>query len=550
MTASPPPDPKFPVLTADQLQRLHAHGRIRHVPAGEIIIGIGQPSPPFFALKSGTLEVVQPSRAGDVVIVTHQPGEFTGEVSLLSGRPSLVDVRTASDAEVIEVQRADLLSVVQSDSELSEILMRAFLLRRAVLLTRKAGDVVLIGSDHSARTLDVKEFLTRNGHPYTHMDLDRDEEVQSLLDQFKVTDEDMPVLIGPGDLVMRNPSNREIATRFGLNESLDQTQLRDLVIVGAGPGGLAAAVYAASEGLDVVVLEANVPGGQSGTSSKIENYLGFPTGISGQELTERAYHQAQKFGAKVVVANGATRLACDSKPYVVNLEDGTRIPTRAVIIATGAKYRELDIPNLDRFKNAGIYYGATFLEGQLCEAQEVVIVGGGNSAGQAAVFLAQTARRVHILIRSEGLKATMSRYLIRRIEESPRITMHPYTEIESLEGDTHLAKVTWVNKRTGEREARAIRHVFIMTGAKPATDWIAGCIALDAREFVKTGPELTPADLQAANWPLTRPPHLLETSVPGVFAVGDVRGGSTKRCASAVGEGAIAVALVHQVLQE
>jgi thioredoxin reductase (NADPH) len=443
-----------------------------------------------------------------------------------------------------------LLSVVQSDSELSEILMRAFLLRRAVLLTRKAGDVVLIGSDHSARTLDVKEFLTRNGHPYTHMDLDRDEEVQSLLDQFKVTDEDMPVLIGPGDLVMRNPSNREIATRFGLNESLDQTQLRDLVIVGAGPGGLAAAVYAASEGLDVVVLEANVPGGQSGTSSKIENYLGFPTGISGQELTERAYHQAQKFGAKVVVANGATRLACDSKPYVVNLEDGTRIPTRAVIIATGAKYRELDIPNLERFKNAGIYYGATFLEGQLCEAQEVVIVGGGNSAGQAAVFLAQTARRVHILIRSEGLKATMSRYLIRRIEESPRITMHPYTEIESLEGDTHLARVTWVNKRTGERESRAIRHVFIMTGAKPATDWIAGCIALDAREFVKTGPELTPADLQAANWPLTRPPHLLETSVPGVFAVGDVRGGSTKRCASAVGEGAIAVALVHQVLQE
>jgi thioredoxin reductase (NADPH) len=550
MTESSSPDPKFPVLTADQLQRLHAHGRVRRVAAGETIIGIGQPSPPFFALQSGTLEVVQPSRAGDVVIVTHQPGEFTGEVSLLSGRPSLVDVRTASDAEVIEVQRADLLAVVQSDSELSEILMRAFLLRRAVLLARKAGDVVLIGSDHSARTLDVKEFLTRNGHPYSYMDLDRDPEVQTLLDHFQVSHADMPVLIGPGELVMRNPSNREIAVRFGFNESLDQTALRDLVIVGAGPGGLAAAVYAASEGLDVVVLETNVPGGQSGTSSKIENYLGFPMGISGQELTERAYNQAQKFGAHVVVANGAARLACDHKPYVVHLEDGTEIPTRSVIVATGAKYRELDIPNLDRFKNAGIYFGATFLEGQLCEAQEIVIVGGGNSAGQAAVFLAQSARRVHILIRSEGLKSTMSRYLIRRIEDSPRITMHPYTEIESLEGDDHLTHVTWVDKRTGVRESHAIRHVFIMTGAKPATGWLSGRIALDSREFIKTGPDLTTADLQAAPWPLTRPPHLLETSVPGVFAVGDVRGGSTKRCASAVGEGAIAVALVHQVLEE
>jgi thioredoxin reductase (NADPH) len=309
-------------------------------------------------------------------------------------------------------------------------------------------------------------------------------------------------------------------------------------------------VYAASEGLDVVVLEARVPGGQSGTSSKIENYLGFPKGISGQELTDSAYYQSQKFGAKVLVANGAARLACDRKPYIVHLEDGTGIPTRAVIVATGAEYRQPEIANLDKFKNAGVYYGATFLEGQLCEAQEVVIVGGGNSAGQAAVFLSQTARHVHILVRSEGLKTTMSRYLIRRIEDSRRITIHPYTEIESLEGDDHLAKVTWVNKRTGERESRAIRHVFMMTGAKPATEWLSGGIALDGRQFIKTGPELTPADLQAANWPLTRPPHLLETSVPGVFAVGDVRAGSTKRCASAVGEGAIAVALVHQVLQE
>ena len=298
------------------------------------------------------------------------------------------------------------------------------------------------------------------------------------------------------------------------------------------------------------VLEANVPGGQSGTSSKIENYLGFPNGISGQDLTDGAYHQAQKFGAKVIVANGATRLACDSKPYVVHLEDGTRIQTKAVIVATGARYREPDIANLDQFKNAGVYYGATFLERQLCEAQEVVIVGGGNSAGQAAVFLSQTARRVHMLIRSEGLKATMSRYLIRRIEESPRITIHTHTEIESLDGVGQLDKVTWVNRRTSERETHNIGHVFMMTGAKPATDWLAGCIALDSREFIKTGSELTPADLEAAYWPLMRPPHLLETSVPGVFAVGDVRGGSTKRCASAVGEGAIAVALVHQVLQE
>jgi thioredoxin reductase (NADPH) len=550
MADSQQPDRKFPVLTTEQLERLHAHGRVRRVPAGEVIIGIGQSNPPFFAVRSGLLEIVQPARSGSVVIATHQSGEFTGDVRLLSGRPALVDVRTATDAELIEVQHEDLLSIVQSDSELSEILMRAFLLRRAELIARGAGDVVLIGSAHCSGTLRVREFLTRNGQPYSHVDLERDDSIQELLDHFQVTADDMPVLIGCGELVLRNPTNSTIARELGLNEAIDQTELRDLVIVGAGPSGLASAVYAASEGLDVLVLEANVPGGQAGSSSKIENYLGFPAGISGQELTDFAYEQTQKFGAKVVVASSARSLSCAVKPYVVHLEDGTQIQTRSVIIASGAEYRRPDIDTLRRFENAGVYYGATFLEAQLCVAEELVIVGGGNSAGQAAVFLAQTARRVHILVRSEGLKTTMSRYLIRRIEDHPRITVHPHTELESLEGDNHPTRVTWVNKATGARESHAIRHVFIMTGALPSTDWLAGCLALDPRGFIKTGPELSPEDLLTASWSVKRPPHLLETSLPGVFAVGDVRSGSIKRCASAVGEGAIAVAFVHQVLQE
>jgi len=349
--------------------------------------------------------------------------------------------------------------------------------------------------------------------------------------------------------VLRNPTNQQVADCLGFNETVDQTQMRDLVIIGAGPSGLAAAVYGASEGLDVLVLETSSPGGQAGSSSRIENYLGFPTGISGQELAARAYNQAQKFGAQVLIAKG-TRLACDRKPYVVEVENGARIQTRTIVIATGAEYRRLPLENLLRFEGAGVYYGATFVEAQSCSGEEVIVIGGGNSAGQATAFLEETTKRVHMLIRSAGLAESMSRYLIRRIDESPTVVLHPHTEIVALGGGNHLESVRLRNNQTGQIEENNIRHVFVMTGAAPNTRWLDDCVALDAKGFIKTGPDLSAEDLTAARWPLSRPPYLLETSLPGVFAVGDVRGGSIKRVASAVGEGSIAISFIHQVLQE
>ena len=537
-----------PTLTEAQMARIAAHGRVRQVHDGEILVDAGQRTARFFVVLSGQIEIVRPA-TGELVIA-YGPGMFAGEINMLSGRRGFSRIRASQSGEVIEVDREHLLALVQTDSELSDILMRAFILRRVELIARGFGDVVLIGSNHCAGTLRIKEFLTRNGHPYTSIDLDRDDGVQELLDHFHVDVADVPVLICRGEAVLRNPSNKLIADCLGFNDAIDQTQVRDLVIVGAGPSGLAAAVYGASEGLDVLVVESNAPGGQAGSSSKIENYLGFPTGISGQELAARAYAQAQKFGAQLIVAKGAKKLGCDRKPYTIEIDEGPAVPARAIIIATGAEYRKLALDNLSQFEGAGIYYGATFVESQLCNGEEVIVVGGGNSAGQAAVFLAQNARQVHLLVRSEGLAETMSRYLIRRIEENPAITLRTRTEIVALEGNGHLDRVHWRDDRTGSVEKLSIRHVFVLAGAIPNTHWLDGCVALDTKGFIKTGRDLSRDDLAAANWPLSRPPHLLETSLPGVFAVGDVRGGSLKRVASAVGEGSIAVALVHQILHE
>jgi thioredoxin reductase (NADPH) len=371
-----------------------------------------------------------------------------------------------------------------------------------------------------------------------------------MLDRFHVAVADLPVLICHGELVLRNPANHQIANCLGFNEAIDQDQMRDLVIVGGGPAGLAAAVYGASEGLRVLVLESNSPGGQAGSSSKIENYLGFPTGISGQELAGRAYVQAQKFGAEVLIAKDAKRLTCDRRPYVIEIDNGQQVPARTVVIATGARYRRLPLENLSQFEGAGIYYVATGLEAQLCGGEEVIVVGGGNSAGQAAVYLAETARRVYLLVRSSRLVENMSRYLIRRIEESPAIVLRTNTEITALEGSDQLERVSWRDRQSGTVETHNIGHVFSMTGADPNSGWLNECVAMDAQGFIKTGSDLSRDDLAAAKWPLVRAPYLLETSLPGVFAVGDVRGGNIKRVASAVGEGSIAVAFVHQVLSE
>jgi thioredoxin reductase (NADPH) len=547
--SAPDVDQAFPRLTPEQVERVAAHGRMRRVEHGEVLVAAGKLTPKFFVIRTGTIEALNLTSGHEATVTTLLPGQFTGEVTMLSGRRALVTLRVDEPGEVIEVDRDELLGLVQLDAELSAIFVRAFLLRRARLIAGGFGDVVLVGSNHSSDTLRIKEFLSRNAHPYSAIDPDSDPDVQQLLDHFQFSIAEIPVLICRGITVLRNPTNREIADCLGFNDSIDQTHVRDLVIVGAGPSGLAAAVYAASEGLDVLVLESNAPGGQAGSSSRIENYLGFPSGISGQELTARAYTQAQKFGAEVVIAEGATRLDCTRNAYTIEIERGPRVPARTVIIATGAEYRKLPLENITRFEGAGIYYGATFIESQLCEGEEVIVVGGGNSAGQAAVFLAQTARKVHMLIRSRGLADTMSRYLIRRIEENSVIALRTCTEITALEGNGHLERVQW---RTNDSPAEThdIQHVFVMTGAAPSTSWLNGCVALDSQGFIKTGPDLTGDELSAAKWPLTRQPHLLETSRPGVFAVGDVRAGNIKRVASAVGEGSIAISFVHQALQE
>jgi thioredoxin reductase (NADPH) len=539
----------FPKLTPTQIRRITPYGRTRATERGEVLYEQGDSATSFFVVVSGELEVLRPLGAVETLVTIHRSGQFTGEVGTLSGRRSLFRVGVTKPGKVIEINRQDMLTLVQTDAELGEILMRAFILRRAELITAGVGDIVLIGSTYSADTLRIKEFLMRNGHPYSYIDLEHDPDVQNMLDTFRIATSEIPVVICRGQVVLRNPSKQEIADCLGLNESINQTQVRDLIIIGAGPSGLAAAVYGASEGLDVLVLETGSPGGQAGSSSKIENYLGFPTGISGQDLAGRAYFQAQKFGAEILITK-AVRLLCDHKPYVVEVENGARIPARTVVIATGATYRRLQLENLSRFEGAGVYYAAAPIEAQLCHGEEVIVVGGGNAAGQAAVFLAVSAKRVHILIRSASLAEKMSRYLIRRIEENSKIVFQPHTEIVAIQGGDHLESVRWRNNQTGLTEEHKIRHVFLMTGADPNTDWLNGCIAFDSKGFIKTGLDLTPENLRAAHWPLARQPYLLETSLPSVFAVGDVRGGSIKRVASAVGEGSIAISFIHKVLRE
>ncbi|HEY8148795.1 MAG TPA: FAD-dependent oxidoreductase [Vicinamibacteria bacterium] len=539
----------FPVLTDAQVARVKAHGRVRHVERGEVLLEQGAQNAPLFVVLEGGIELLW-GPGGDHLLVTLGNGQFTGEMSLVSGRRGLVRLRATEPGEVVEVDHGELMALVQGDSELSDVLMRAFMLRRTELIAQGSGDVVVVGSHHSAGTLRVMDFLTRNGQPHSYIELEHDPDAQAYLDRFQVGVEDVPVLICRGRTVLRNPTNQQIAECLGLNAPLDATQVRDVVIVGAGPAGLAATVYGASEGLDVLIVESAAPGGQAGSSSRIENYLGFPTGISGAQLAANAYTQAQKFGAQMFVARGAKELLGKRRPYRVQVEDGPQVSARTVIVATGAAYRKLEVDGLARFEGAGIHYVASPLEAQLCREEEVIVVGGGNSAGQAAVYLAQTARRVHMLVRSEGLAESMSRYLIRRIEQTDAILLHTRMEIVALEGGEHLERVHWRDGRTAAVETCGVRHVFLMMGADPATRWLAGCVALDASGFIKTGSDLSMDELAAAGWPLARAPYLLETSLPGVFAVGDVRAGNLKRVASAVGEGSTAVFFVHQVLRE
>jgi thioredoxin reductase (NADPH) len=538
----------FPRLSAPQIGRIDRLGHRRTVERGEIVVEQGARTPDFFVVLSGALAIVQPSEREELPIAVLSQGQFTGEVGSVSGRTNLMRVRVATAGELLAITPQALHKILETDAELSELLMRAFILRRVGLIASGQGDTVLIGSTFSAATLRLREFLSRNGHPHAYVDIDKDPGVQALLDRFDLRTGAIPVLILRDQRVLRNPTNTEVADILGFNRALDPSVVRDVVIVGAGPAGLAAAVYGASEGLDALVLEANAPGGQAGSSSRIENYLGFPTGISGQELAGRAHTQAQKFGAEIAIARSAATLHCERRPYVVELADGALVKSRTLVIASGVQYRKPESTGLQRFEGVGVYYAATRMEAQLCQDEDVIVIGGGNSAGQAAVFLAPRVRRVHIMVRGAGLADTMSRYLIARIEESPNVTVYAHHQVLSVEGQDHLQRVQVRDARAEETRTMAIRHAFVMTGADPNTAWLQGCVALDEKGFVRTGTDLRDADL--AGWPPGRRPHVLETSVPGVFAVGDVRAGSMKRVASAVGEGSACIQLVHRVLLE
>ena len=541
-----------PVLTVAEIDRARPYGRIRQADLGEILYRPGEVGRPCFILLSATLEIVQPSIHGERPVFNLCPGMFTGEAGSIAGQRTVVQARVIQAGEILELRPDDLRTLVAREAGLGEVLLRAFVLRRLMLINRQLGNVAVIGSRHSADTLRIREFLGRYGHPYTYVDLDLDDTSRNLLDRFSIAISEIPIVIGNGTMVLRNPSTSQLADSLGLNDNIDTSRLHDLIVVGAGPAGLAASVYAASEGLDILLIESHAPGGQAGASSRIENYLGFPTGVSGQELATSATRQAQKFGAKMAVARAIVQLRCERRPYELVMDDGTVFFARTIVIATGACYNKPTAVCLDRFAGRGIHYGATHIESQLCEDEEVIVVGGGNSAGQAAVFLSQTARRVYMLVRAADLAESMSRYLIQRIVGNPSIELLYNSEIACLEGENDLEEVRWVNKQTGELGSAPAHHLFIMTGASPNTNWLRGRLALDDKGFILTGRDLPLAiePDQHPSWPLSRPPQLLESSLPGVFAVGDVRAGSVKRVAAAVGEGATSVSLVHRALAE
>ena len=538
-----------PILTASQIEHIRVFAKPRQVTAGEVLYDPNDDTPPVFIVISGQIKILAIGGGEERTVTTYGVGQFSGELLMISGRRSIYRCQTTEPGTLLELSARDLRTLIGKDAELSDVFMKAFLARRLSLRDTGSGNVVVLGSRYSANTLAIREFLTRDGHPFSYFDLDSDPMTQELLERFGVCTDDIPVVICNNVQVLRNPSAREVAECLGFNSDIDDSQVRDLLIVGAGPAGLAAAVYAASEGLDVLVVEKAAPGGQAGSSSKIENYLGFPTGLSGHELADRAIAQSEKFGAQIMVARTVKRLNCDQRPYSVTLDDGQEVPARSIVLATGAQYNKPSLPNLDVYTGKGIYYNATFMEAQLCAGEQVVVIGGGNSAGQAAVFLSQNTAGVLMLVRSGSLVDTMSRYLIQRIEENPLIEVHYSSELTKLEGDGHLERISWIDKKSGEISAPYIRHVFVMAGASPKTAWLSECLSLDSKGFVLTGRDLE-AVTPPIPWPLSRPPYMLETSLPGVFVVGDARSGNVKRVASAVGEGSIVLALVHQALAE
>lgn len=536
----------FPQLTAEQYDLLGRYGALRKYAAGSIVFAQGERHIPMFVIVAGSMEVSRAGPLGAHVIGVHGPGNFTGEVGTLAGRAAVATGRAVTDCALLVIDETALRTLVITEADLSETIMRAFILRRMAFIADEAGALILIGSSDNPDTLRLREFLTRNGQPAAYFDIERQPETAALAARFGVAAEDIPAVVTPDGAVLRRPGIRALADAMGIGpDALDGRQF-DLVVAGAGPGGLAAAVYAASEGLRVAVLERTAPGGQAGSSSKIENYFGFPTGISGLGLAGRGLSQARKFGVEVAVPVIVTGIACGdtASGHFIDLDNGERVHARTVVISTGARYRTPDLADLHRFEGRGVYYSAAFLEAALCAGEDVIVVGGGNSAGQAAVFLARYAKRVHIVIRKADLAVSMSHYLVQRIAAAANIVLHPFTQVTCLAGQSHLEQVT-LAPADDAASTMDVRHLFLFLGATPNTAWLSDCVTLDAKGFVLTGASLPPAD-----WPIARPPHFLETSRPGIFAVGDVRSDSVKRVAAAVGEGAAAVQSLHRVLAE
>jgi thioredoxin reductase (NADPH) len=536
-------DGAFPRLDSEQRTRLRAAGEVRTVQPGDVLFREGDAYYDFFVVESGAVAIVQGYGAENRVIAIHGPHRFLGELNLLTGSPPYLSAVVRDGGEVIQLSSAGLRSIVAEDQAFSNLILRAYLARRSILIDLGAG-VKLVGSRYSSDSRRLREFLARNRMPYHWMDLEDDEEADTLLRAVGVTASETPVVIG-GRGVLRNPSNAQLAAMLGLGSRGEPPPMCDLVIVGGGPGGLAAALYGASEGLDTQAIDAIAFGGQASTSSRIENYLGFPTGISGSELAERAVLQARRLGARLVVPAEATGLIREDGHYAIELAGGELINGRTLIVATGAQYRRLDLPHLERYEGAGVYYAATQAEAQLCAADPVLIVGGGNSAGQAAMFLSRHASSCHLLIRGADLSGSMSRYLIDELDRREQVELQTHSQIVELKGESALEAVVIEDARTGTRRELAAKALFVFIGASPHTDWLRGHVAMDEHGFLLTGRDV-PGEQLAAHG--DDAPFFLETSQPGIFAVGDVHSGSIKRVASAVGEGSMAVRLVHQRL--
>jgi thioredoxin reductase (NADPH) len=532
------PDQTFPHLSLGMMERALGYGSELIAPDKMVLFERGQRASDFFIIREGSIDILESEEDGSFkVLTTHSAAQFTGEMDLFNRRESLVTARAKGECRLIRIDWTNFGRMMTREPDLAEIVMRAFMLRRLGFIRHSQGGILILGKSRAADTLRLQRFLIRNNYPHHVVDIEDDPHGKDLVDTFHLLPSNAPVVIAPGIALMFNPSNSLLAEALGLNEKMDPSEVFDVVVVGAGPSGLAAAVYAASEGLNTLMIERMAPGGQAGTSSRIENYLGFPTGISGQALAARAQAQAQKFGARLAVSRAAVTLDTEIRPFGILLDDAETVRARSVIIATGARYRKLDLPNYEKFEGEGIHYAATAMESKMCRSQEVVVVGGGNSAGQAALFLSGPAKHVHVVVRGAGLADTMSDYLVQRIVNSPKITLWTNSRISALGGDLGLQSVSWTTGSDGSVETREVENMFVMIGASPNTEWLSGSLDLDERGFVSTG--MTPGNGQAS---------MFASNVPGVYAIGDVRSGSIKRVASGVGEGSVVVQSVHHFL--